>query len=90
MDSVNLQSDNYNIMLASLGTTPLKIIYAGRLEYARVCVCLQVLQGKRDMWKSTQGRPADEFFSMLLKQQTSAKIWRMPDYVLLKTVAICH
>jgi hypothetical protein len=33
------QSDIYNIMLASLGTTPLKIIYAGRLEYARVCVC---------------------------------------------------
>jgi hypothetical protein len=29
----------YNIMLASLGTTPLKIIYAGRLEYACVCVC---------------------------------------------------
>jgi hypothetical protein len=36
------QSDAYNIMLASLGTTPLKIIYAGRLEYARVCrgVCV--------------------------------------------------
>jgi hypothetical protein len=31
------QSDTYNIILASLGTTPLKIIYAGRLEYARVC-----------------------------------------------------
>jgi uncharacterized protein YybS (DUF2232 family) len=26
--------------------------------------------------------------SIQLKQQTSAKIWRMPDYVLLKTVAI--
>jgi hypothetical protein len=32
------QSDTYNIMLASLGTTPLETIYAGRLEYARVCV----------------------------------------------------
>jgi hypothetical protein len=39
-------TDTYNIMLASLGTTPLKTIYAGRLEYARVCVCLQVLRGK--------------------------------------------
>jgi hypothetical protein len=29
------QSDTYNIMLARLETTPLKIIYAGRLEYAR-------------------------------------------------------
>jgi hypothetical protein len=28
------QSDTYNIILASLGTTPLKIIYVGRLEYA--------------------------------------------------------
>jgi hypothetical protein len=35
-------SDTYNIMLASLGTTPLEIIYAGRLEYAcvHVCVCV--------------------------------------------------
>jgi hypothetical protein len=34
------QSDTYNIMLASLGTTPLMIIYAGRLEYTHVCVCV--------------------------------------------------
>jgi hypothetical protein len=66
MDSVNLQRDTYNITLASLGTTPLrKIIYAGRLEYGRVCVCLQVLRGKRDMWRATQGLPADEFFWLL-------------------------
>jgi hypothetical protein len=32
------QSDTCNIMWASLGTTPLEIIYAGRLEYAGVCV----------------------------------------------------
>jgi hypothetical protein len=31
---------HYTIMLASLGTTPMKIIYAGRLEYAHVCVCV--------------------------------------------------
>jgi hypothetical protein len=57
MDSVNPQSDTYNIMLASLGTIPLKIIYAGRLEYARVCVCVCVCKfcrvnekcGKRHM-----------------------------------------
>jgi hypothetical protein len=55
------QSDTYNIMLASLGTTPLKIIYAGRLEYARVCVFASSA-GKRDMWRVTQGRPVDEFF----------------------------
>jgi hypothetical protein len=27
-----------------------------------LCVCLQVLQGKLDMWRATQGRPADKFF----------------------------
>jgi hypothetical protein len=54
------QSDTYDIMLESLGTTPLEIIYPGRLEYAHVC--LQVLRGKRDMWRATQGRPVDEVF----------------------------
>jgi hypothetical protein len=61
------QSDTYSIMLMSFGTTPLKIFYAGRLEYARVCVYLQVLRGKRDMWRATQGRPADEFIWLLTK-----------------------
>jgi hypothetical protein len=40
-----LQSDTYNIILARLGTTPLKIIYAGRLEYGRVCVFFIYLSG---------------------------------------------
>jgi hypothetical protein len=42
------QSDTYNIMLASSGTTPLKIIYAGRLEYALCALTLQLLRGKRE------------------------------------------
>jgi hypothetical protein len=32
-----------------------------------MCVCLQVLWGKRNMWRATQGWPADEFFWLLKK-----------------------
>jgi hypothetical protein len=32
-----------------------------------VCVYLQVLRGRQDMWRTTQGRPADEFFCLLKK-----------------------
>jgi hypothetical protein len=48
--------------VGELGTTPLKIIYAGRLEYACVCVCLQVLRGKDTCGERRKGSPSMNSF----------------------------
>jgi hypothetical protein len=57
------QSDTYNIMLASFGTIPLKIIYVGRLEYARVCVCICKFCGVNETCEERRkgGMPMNSF-----------------------------
>jgi hypothetical protein len=65
-------------------------ILMGSLKYSKRHFFHPVSNGSNANKHFPQNTIVDPLSSILLKQQTSAKIWRMPDYVLLKTVAICH
>jgi hypothetical protein len=81
------QSDTYNIMLASLGTTPLKIIYAVRLEYAPTCVLGGVNETCGERCKG--GCPplnSFDYLSFTFLEQLPMAIWEVNSFPELQNI----